>query len=27
VWWKSVTVGSLWVSVTDPNGLVAACTS
>jgi hypothetical protein len=27
VWWKSVTVGSLWVSVTDPDGLVAACTS
>jgi hypothetical protein len=24
VWWKSVTVGSLWVSVTDPDGLIAA---
>ena len=28
VWWKSVTVGSLWVSVTDPDAaLGAACTS
>jgi hypothetical protein len=27
VWLKSVTVSSLWVSVTDPDALIAACTA
>jgi hypothetical protein len=27
VWRKSVTVRSLWVSVTDPDALIAACTA
>jgi hypothetical protein len=26
-WWKSVTVGTLVVSVTDPDALIAACTA
>lgn len=27
VWRKSVTVGSLWLSVTDPDAFIAACTA
>jgi hypothetical protein len=26
VWRKSVTVGLLWLSVTDPDAFIAACT-